>query len=109
MTVNASDVDTSISGVAEQAILWRKETREQLAKVLGVSTKTLGRRIVGDKPWTAREIALMAEHFGLPISTFYQGPDALFSAATTGATGAAVNPRYAGENMEVTTIPDIAA
>ena len=102
--MDTSTVDTAISEVTRQAMLWRKESREQLAALLGLSLRSVARRLVGDIPWEAREIAVMAEHFGLPITTFYAGPDALFQAAGEG-TGAPMNRRYDGESMEVTADP----
>lgn len=63
-------------------LLWRRETRVQLALLLGISLRTLGRRIAGELRWEAGELQRMADHFGVPVSRFYDGPDALLGGST---------------------------
>ena len=104
--MTTSTVDIAISEVTRQAMLWRKESREQLSAMLGLSLRSVARRLVGDIAWEAREIAIMAEHYGLPISAFYEGPDALFQTKET-----PMNGRSHDENMAFTGVPqmDVAA
>jgi hypothetical protein len=95
MTVRTTDL--AISEVTKQAMLWRKENREHLAALLGLSLRSVARRIAGDISWEAHEIKVMSDHFGLPVDTFYDGPDALF-----GGAGPGVNPRYDDVNQAFT-------
>ena len=79
-----NEIDTSIGEVTEHLLLWRKETRAQLAALLGLSLKTVNRRIAGERRWEAWEIEAMARHFGRPVEVFYAGPDALIAGPDRG-------------------------
>lgn len=70
-----------IGGVVDLLLTYRRENRLVLAALLGVSPKTLSRRIGGALGWSADEVALMAEHFDVPVSVFYEGPDAFIARA----------------------------
>lgn len=83
----SANLNREIGEVAEHVLLWRKENRVQLALLLGLSVKTINRRISGERPWEASEIKTMAEHFGIPVSAFYEGPDALFGKGEKPTTG----------------------
>lgn len=71
--------DDKIGRVVDLLLTYRRENRLVLAALLGVSPKTLSRRISGSLGWTAEEVALMAEHFDVPVSAFYAGPDAMIA------------------------------
>lgn len=79
-------VNLRIGEVTEHLRLWRKETRDEIAVLLGMSTKSLGRRISGSAPWEAWEVKTIADHFGIPVERFYEGADGFF------LTGSAVTP-----------------
>ena len=76
MTTNAQ-----ISAVVDLLMIYRGKSRQELADVLGISLKTLGRRLRAELGWEADEVALMADFFDTSIVTFFDGPDALMSGA----------------------------
>lgn len=76
----ATETDVVISDVTKHMLLWRKETREVLAALLGMHPKTFNKRMAGNASWEAWEIKKMADHFGVPVSRFYEGTDGLFTA-----------------------------
>jgi len=52
----------------------KRATREDLARVIGtadqpVHTETVARRLRGDIEFSARELAALADYFGVPVST----------------------------------------
>lgn len=70
--------NTQISQVVEVLLTYRRQTRAELAVRLGLSGRSLQRRLNGDLGWQAEEVYAMAEHFERPIGDFFAGPDALF-------------------------------
>lgn len=72
-------MDETIGEAVSLLLAKTKQSREQLAMVMRCSTKTIGRRIRGEEPWLAWEVAAVAEHFGVPVQKLYDGADALFS------------------------------
>ncbi len=73
------NVNEKIGRVVDVLMTYRRENRLVVAALLGVSPKTLGRRLNGQLDWTAEEVSLLAEHFGVPIGVFYAGPHALLA------------------------------
>ncbi len=72
-----------IAAVVGHLLLRSDESTSDLAAVLGVSEKTVKRRLAGSQEWTATEIAQLAQHFNVPVAILFAGPDALFAAALT--------------------------
>ncbi len=72
-------VNERIGRAVDMLMTYRQEKRMIVAALLGVSPKTLGRRLSGQLDWTAEEVSLLAEHFDVPVSAFYAGPDALLA------------------------------
>lgn len=76
--------DTTDSGISEIVLMLLARpgarTRNELAEVLGISKRSLDRRIHGEIEWTAREVRVLASHYGLPINTLFEGAAALFRA-----------------------------
>lgn len=70
------DTNMAISKVVLHLLLNADEPRTRLAEVIGCHPKTIGRRLSGLHEWTAWEVALMAEHFDVPVARFYEGPGA---------------------------------
>ncbi len=73
------NVNERIGRALDVLMTYRREKRLVVAALLGVSPKTLGRRLSGQIDWTAGEVSLLAEHFDVPVSVFYAGPDALLA------------------------------
>lgn len=76
-----------IGRVVDLLLTYRRENRLVLAALLGVSPKTLSRRLHGTLGWSADEVALLAEHFDMPVKVFYDGPDALIAGMRTTTSG----------------------
>jgi hypothetical protein len=85
-----------IGRVVDLLLTYRRENRLVLAALLGVSPKTLGRRLNGVLGWTADEIAVMAEHFDVPVSVFYDGPEALLAGTSRSTTAEYVGDIFGG-------------
>lgn len=79
MTIAPVEVDGNISGVLAQLMRWRHDTYMSVAKVLGCTSQTIGRKMRGERRWEAHEVALMAAHYDVPVDLFYKGPTELFS------------------------------
>lgn len=75
------DSNMAISKVVKHLLLNADEPRTRLAEVLGCHPKTIGRRLSGLHEWTAWELSLLAAHFDVPVSLFYEGPDAFMAGA----------------------------
>jgi hypothetical protein len=75
-----SEVNQRISGVTRHLLLLNEARREDVAVALGISKKTLDRRLrgVGDD-WSAPEVAVLASYFKAPVALFYEGPEALLA------------------------------
>lgn len=90
----SAEIGRAIGEATEIVMLWRKETRQELAVLLRMSTRSLGRRITGEIPWEAWEIAAMADHYRVPIERFFGGPDAVMTGVSpTTPAKPARNPR----------------
>jgi hypothetical protein len=83
-----------IGRVVDLLLTYRRENRLVLAALLGVSPKTLGRRLNGVLGWTADEIAVMAQHFDVPVSVFYDGPEALLAGTSRSTTAEYLSERF---------------
>ena len=71
--------DTAISSAARALIALNGEKNEKLMDVLGLSYGAVYAKLRGDSPWKASEVAIMAEYFGVPIASFYDGLASLYS------------------------------
>lgn len=71
--------NAQIGAVADLLLHYRRRNRSELAEALGMSGKTLARRLNGTLGWEAEEVAQMAEFFDVGIMAFYNGPDALMA------------------------------
>ena len=79
MSIAPFGVDSNISGVLGQFMTWRDDTYATVARVLGCTPQTVGRKMRGERKWEAHEVALLAEHYEAPVDLFYKGPGELFS------------------------------
>jgi DNA-binding XRE family transcriptional regulator len=68
-----------IGAVVGHLLLKTGETTADLAATLGVSEKTVKRRLAGSQDWTADEVVGLAQHFRVPVALLFAGPDALFA------------------------------
>ncbi len=68
----------NVNATVEALMSVRRESRDSLAAVLGISRNSVWRRLAGQSEWTVSELAVLAAHFGLPAQTFMDGPVALF-------------------------------
>lgn len=80
-TAQKSAVNAGIGEVVRHLLLSTHQPRADLAALLGCHPKTLERRINGGYPWEAWEVGLMAAHFDVPVSLFYEGPGAFLAMA----------------------------
>lgn len=79
MTITAAEheVDLAVSRVVKMLLAYRGETQAALAQATGLGRKTVIRRMSGERGWSAAELATLSKHFEVPVSVFYDGPDAL--------------------------------
>lgn len=75
----ADEVNLAVSRVVKVLLAHRGQTQAQLSAATGFRRSTLIRRMHGERDWTAPEVAILAKHFEVPVSVFYDGPDALLS------------------------------
>lgn len=73
----AQDVDHAVAEVVRILLTYRRETQARLGLALGLGKATMSMRMSGARGWTASEVAALARHFDVPVSVFYDGPDAL--------------------------------
>lgn len=68
-------VDRVIARTVSALAAGRDETIEQVAAATGIAKSTLYRRIDGESPFKAFEVAVLADYFDRPISDLYDGLD----------------------------------
>lgn len=61
------DISAKVRSVAGEF----RVSQEQLGHVLGFQRMAVVRRLNGTTQWSARELAVLADHFGVPIARFY--------------------------------------
>lgn len=77
-----SRTESNILGVVRMIKAARDMEAEDLAAVLGVSRATIYDRLKGRTGFTVGEVAILSETYGIPLATFFAGPDALLGTAT---------------------------
>jgi hypothetical protein len=82
-----TSVDQAAGKVVRLLALHRDETVEDAATAANIGRDTMYRRLRGQGGWKASELAALAAHFGVPITVFYDGPDALLAGAGASSTG----------------------
>jgi hypothetical protein len=75
--------DEKISAVVDIMLAARRQSTEDLARLLGTSRKSVLRRLNGIIGWHAAEVACMATHWNIPVQRFYDGPEAMLSLPET--------------------------
>lgn len=84
MTITAGTADANISAVLRILMAYKHETQQQLVGATGIPQRTLIRRMKnGATGWSAGEVAALADHYEVPVSVFYGGPDELMQGART--------------------------
>ncbi len=63
--------EVDISGKVRAVAAEYRSSQSQLADALHMSRMAITRRMSGDVQWSARDIAVLADHFGVPIARFY--------------------------------------
>ncbi len=74
-----SVADDRITSVVRILLTYRQQTQADLVAGTGIQKRTLVRRLSGERSWTAGDVAALAEHFRVPVTVFYDGPDALLA------------------------------
>lgn len=69
--------ESNILGVVRMIKAAGDVQAEELALLLGISRASVYERLKGRSAFTAGEVAVMSEHFGVPLATFFAGPDML--------------------------------
>lgn len=67
-TADPDDIDITIARKVRGIIAEHLQTQEDLYRALGVSRRTLQRRLRATEPWSAAEVVQICRHFGVPIS-----------------------------------------
>lgn len=76
-----ASTDQNVTDVVRILLAYRHEQQTHLVLGTGIPKRTLIRRMNGGGGWSAAEVALLARHFDVPVTTFYAGPDALMAGA----------------------------
>lgn len=71
----------NVSAVVRMLLAGRGDKFDVLTEPLGLGRTTTFEKVAGKRRWYAEEVQALADYFGLPITTFYGGPDALFARA----------------------------
>lgn len=74
--------ESNILGVVRMIKAARDLQADELAALLGISRASVYERLKGKSAFTAGEVAVLAEHFGVPVTVLYAGPDALLLGRT---------------------------
>lgn len=75
--VGGAGTDDKIRLVAKMLLAAHGMTTLDLGQQLGLGRTPIYDRMQGRKPFTAAEVAEMAEHFDVPVAAFFAGPNAL--------------------------------
>ncbi len=59
--------DEALGFTVNQYLFARRMTREQLGAMLGVSRTVAGRKVYGHVGWSAQDLAIVAEAFGVRV------------------------------------------
>lgn len=78
MTTAAHDVDGNVTAVVRILMAYSRERQADVCAATSIPLRTFIRRMKdGVGGWAASEIAALASHYDVPVSAFYDGPDAL--------------------------------
>ena len=77
-------VDANVRKVVRAALAARDMTGAELGAVMGFTANQIYPRLKGTKPFTVAEVAALSKLFGLPVQTFFDGPEALFGRSLQG-------------------------
>jgi antitoxin component HigA of HigAB toxin-antitoxin module len=69
--------ESNILGVVRMIKAARDIQADELGTLLGISRASVYERLKGRSAFTVGEVAVMAEHFGIPLVAFFNGPDEL--------------------------------
>lgn len=89
-----------------RALMARTRTKQQaLAVALGMTQGAVSKKVNGDRPFTLDEVEAVAEHFGVPVTTFFEPSNvAPFPGRVTETDGRPVTRQYS-DPKPVTVIP----
>lgn len=79
MTATAHDLDGGMTAVVRILMAYTKEKQAEVCLATGIPRRTFIRRMGDGGGWSAAEIAALAKHFDVPVTAFYDGPEALLS------------------------------
>lgn len=77
MTTASHDIDGSVTAVVRILMAYTRERQSDVCEATGIPKRTFIRRMGGDGGWSASEVAALANHFDVPVTAFYDGPDHL--------------------------------
>ena len=73
MSTQSSD----IARMVRTLLAFQDRSRAELAQTLGVHVSAVNKALVGHRSWSAVDIAIMSEFFGVSPMAFYETPDNL--------------------------------
>ena len=98
---------------ARAVLARRRVTQASAARAIGLSQPAISRRLSGTIPFSAAEIAALAEFVGVPVSTFYgetpTTPGGVSDAYLTRPADDAVGTASSATHSPSTSSPDAAA
>lgn len=71
----AAEARRVIPKMVRMLLAARAEPAKDLAGAMGMSEASLSDRLRGKTRFTADEVATIAAHFGVPVTTLYQAPE----------------------------------
>ncbi len=69
--------DMDIPRVVRTLLVHQGKSKADLAAALGISPSVLSKKLGRHRGWTADEVAIMADFFGVSVIAFYEDPDRL--------------------------------
>ena len=88
MTETFSTIFMLLWGKAGLGRAGRHMTRRELASQMGMPEVTVGQTLNGRRLWSIEDVETMARIFEVPVTRFFEDPEALFPGlATSGARG----------------------
>ena len=77
--MNTATIDATTSKVVRMLSAYQGEQMEDVAHAIGMERSKLYRRLSGKSSWMASEVGRLADHFGVSVSMFYEGPEGLIT------------------------------
>lgn len=77
--------DEQVTDVVRILLAYKRQKQDDVITSTGIPKRTLIRRMNAGG-WSAAEVADLAQHFQVPVSVFYEGPDSLL-AGVSGRSG----------------------